>query len=234
LSELIKGESVTGPVGRFADVLEEVGARRLPNAGVSFDADGRLILPPEAERWRERFEVMAQEVRRRAFQVGYEKGYAQGREEATRECHNILEEHKKALSAAVADLVRDIEDQRRRVMNDAREEMADLALAVAGRILREEVSSRRDAVMNLVKDALKRVVDKDLVRIRVNTADLDTVKSHRDEIVALVEGIRSLEIVEDRRVGLGGVVVETNAGRVDARIETQLDEIRRAFSEAGE
>jgi flagellar assembly protein FliH len=234
LSDLIKGESVAVPISRFTDVLEEVEAHRLPGAGVSLDADGRLTVPREAEPWRERLEAMAEEIRSQAARIGLEKGYAQGREEATRACHNMLEEHKRALSAAVSELVQEIESQRGRVMTEARDEIVDLALAVAGRILKEEVTSRRDVVMNIVKDALKRVVDKDLVRIRVNTADLETVKSHRDEIVALVDGIRSLEIVEDRRVGPGGAVVETNAGRVDARIETQLDEIRRAFSEAGE
>ena len=101
-------------------------------------------------------------------------------------------------------------------------------------MLKDEVSTRRDVVVNIVKDTLKRVVDKDLVRIRVNVADTPAIKSRRDEIASLVDGIRNLEIVEDRRIGLGGTVIETNAGRLDARIETQLDEIRRAFSETGE
>jgi flagellar assembly protein FliH len=234
LSKLIKSDALSEPVAPFSDILREVDKSRAPGSGVSLDADGRLVLPASAEPWRDRFTALYDEVKKHALAVGYEEGYAQGREEATRACHNMLNEHKRALSAAVSELVQEIDGQRRRVMSDARDEIVDLALAVAGRILKEEVESRRELVMNTVKDALKRVVDKDLVRIRVNSADLPTVKSHRDEIMSLVDGIRSLEIVEDRRVGLGGAVVETGAGRVDARIETQLDEIRRAFSEAGE
>ncbi len=41
-----------------------------------------------------------------------------------------------------------------------------------------------------------------------------------------------LEIREDAAIERGGVVVETEAGRIDAGIEAQLDALARAFAEA--
>ena len=45
----------------------------------------------------------------------------------------------------------------------------------------------------------------------------------------IVDGLRFIEIVEDRRVGDGGCVIETNAGTIDAKIETQIAEVARAL-----
>jgi flagellar assembly protein FliH len=70
------------------------------------------------------------------------------------------------------------------------------------------------------------------VRVRVSVADAPHVKEMRQEILELMDGLRHLEIVDDRRVGDGGCVIETNAGTIDAKIETQLSEIARALGVA--
>ena len=62
--------------------------------------------------------------------------------------------------------------------------------------------------------------------MRVNPADLERMREHRDELIALGD-IRNLRVVEDQRVDRGGVVVDTEAGTIDARISTQLDEARK-------
>ena len=54
----------------------------------------------------------------------------------------------------------------------------------------------------------------------------------RDDLLSLLDGIKNLEIVDDRRVGDGGCVIETNAGTIDAKIETQLAEVERALANA--
>jgi flagellar biosynthesis/type III secretory pathway protein FliH len=41
-----------------------------------------------------------------------------------------------------------------------------------------------------------------------------------------------LSVEEDGSLAPGDVVVETEAGRIDARIETQLDALRAALEEA--
>jgi flagellar assembly protein FliH len=41
----------------------------------------------------------------------------------------------------------------------------------------------------------------------------------------ILDGARQLEIIEDRRVGRGGCVIETSAGTIDARIDTQFEQI---------
>jgi len=62
--------------------------------------------------------------------------------------------------------------------------------------------------------------------VRVNPADLERMRDHRDELIAIGD-IRNLRVVEDKRVDRGGVVIDSDTGTIDARIRTQLDEARK-------
>ena len=83
--------------------------------------------------------------------------------------------------------------------------------------------------MSIIRNALRRVVDKENVRIRVSMSDSARVRGAKDDIMGIVDGLRHLEIIDDRRVGDGGCVIETNAGTIDAKIETQLAEVERSL-----
>jgi flagellar biosynthesis/type III secretory pathway protein FliH len=39
-----------------------------------------------------------------------------------------------------------------------------------------------------------------------------------------------MRVIEDQRVDRGGVVIETDAGTIDAKISTQLREVRRLLA----
>jgi flagellar assembly protein FliH len=55
------------------------------------------------------------------------------------------------------------------------------------------------------------------------------VRASREDLIAMVDGIRNIEIVDDRRVDAGGCVIETNGGTIDAKLDTQLNEIGAAL-----
>jgi flagellar assembly protein FliH len=79
-----------------------------------------------------------------------------------------------------------------------------------------------------VRQALTRLVSREVVTLRVNPVDLDTIRAHRDEIVAAGD-VEHLRIVEDPRIDRGGVIVETDAGTIDSKVATQIREARRAI-----
>ena len=59
--------------------------------------------------------------------------------------------------------------------------------------------------------------------MRVNPADIERMREHRDELLALGD-VKNIRVIEDQRVDRGGVVVETDGGTIDAKISTQLNE----------
>ncbi len=90
-------------------------------------------------------------------------------------------------------------------------------MAIAERIVHERTRSNPNVVVENVRQALTRLVGREVVTLRVNPGDLDTIREHRDEIVA-ANDVEHLRVVEDQRVDRGGVIVETDAGTIDAKI----------------
>ncbi len=160
--------------------------------------------------------TLEEEARTSGYDAGFETGKAAAdaeMNEMTTTLHSVLES---------------LRDERHGLMESAEPELLRLAMAIAERIVHEQISFDPNVVVENVRAALTRLVSREVVTLRVNPADLETMRSHRDAIVA-VSDVEHLRIVEDQRVDRGGVVVETDAGTIDAKIATQLREARRAI-----
>ena len=101
-------------------------------------------------------------------------------------------------------------------------------MAIAERVIHGELQTNQTVIVENVRQALTRLVSREVVTLRVNPVDLEAIRAHRDQIVAAGD-VEHLRIVEDQRVDRGGVVVETDAGTIDSKIATQLREARRAI-----
>ncbi len=153
----------------------------------------------------------------------------QAKEEGLEEAKRVAEE---SASDKVKDALQTLNDaviERKKIIKDAENEILRLSLKVAEQIIKSEVSLHRDVSLNIVSDAISRVSDREQVIIKVNREDLENVKKYKDRIGNIVDGIKSLSIVEDASVEPGGCVVETNLGYVDARISTKIAAIEEAF-----
>jgi flagellar assembly protein FliH len=161
-----------------------------------------------------RADGIAQDARKR----GHEQGFGAGRDAADREMNDMLVTMRGLLEMARA--------ERHKLMEEAEPELVRLALGIAERVLHQQVALDRGVVVEMAKTAIARLIERDAVTVRVNPADLERMREHRDELIALGD-IKSLRVVEDKRVDRGGVIVDTDAGTIDARIGTQLEEARK-------
>jgi flagellar assembly protein FliH len=71
------------------------------------------------------------------------------------------------------------------------------------------------------------------VVLRVHPDDLAAVERTRPEWLARVAAGANVRVVADESVGRHGCVVETPVGRLDARLETQLDALESALRGSG-
>lgn len=146
--------------------------------------------------------------------VGQEAGYEEGREERMQ----VLKKIEGILNSA--------KERHDEILKSAELEIVDLAVLVAEKIIRQEVKGDRGVVVATVKDALKRLMGKEEITIRINMEDLEIVKAHKDEFLSQTKGLRMITFKEDSSIERGGCRIETDFGSVDATISTQLEEIR--------
>lgn len=164
-----------------------------------------------------------QQIEDEAYQKGWQKGFAEGAEEAQKSHAGILAEAKEKLDDAVK--------EREKIIRKAEVEIAQLAVAVAKKIIFREMFADPSIVGDIVQEAIRKVTDREEITVKVHPADLDFVLSRQDDFAKNIKGIRKLKILADNAVSPGGCVIETPSGTVDARIESQLSEIEQSLLE---
>ena len=114
---------------------------------------------------------------------------------------------------------------RAKVQCEAEPELVRLALAIARRIMRRELSVDPDSLMGLLKAGLEKIDSAETHRVRVHP-------EHAAIVARLLEGAaRPVEVAADATLPVGAVIFETTRGAIDVGLETQLKEIERGFAD---
>ncbi len=158
----------------------------------------------------------------KGFQEGFENGYAQASVEAQGYMLAEFDRERGFYRDDIEAFLGYIEAERQKVWTTMEAQIVQLVGDAVRHIIKVETEENKNLVLATVQNAMRRVAESASLRIRVNPADLETVRNYRDEILEMLDGIKHLEIQEDRRVGRGGVVLETESGNIDARLETQM------------
>lgn len=183
-----------------------------------------------------------------ARQAGFEKGLQEGRREGIvegrragrEEIERELRSTREAMSARlkrVDELLAGLASEVERRLASVEDEMVALCHAVVCRILGEQLLTP-EGVSGCVRQALSEVsarsslegTAKGSVVVHLNPRDLSTME--RDEALALwmrqseamPAGVRW---VADQQIDLGGCVIRSAEGSLDARLETQMAALRQ-------
>jgi len=142
-----------------------------------------------------------------------EKGYEEGTEEAKAEFTELMT----AAHHAKEKLFENIERDTIKLIYD-----------ISEKILGHEFAQRETAIVDLIRQALQTAMGQKII-ILVNPADLDNVRKNQAMLMQLLDNSRSLQIRGDEKVKPSGCIIETEAGTIDAQLETQLAAVRKAL-----
>jgi flagellar assembly protein FliH len=217
---------------RFSkEAMRNVG--RPPSPGVSKEVNAALEKArADAEEILSQARAQAEAVREEARQQGYSAGEAAARQEVEARLTEVWEKQTYAVKGNIQAIIDSIIDARQELWEQSEQEMVSLVLEVARKVIKTEVQQNPNVIGEMIRHAMRRVVDKETVRIRVNPDDIERVRGEREELLRVLDGIRHLEIDDDRRIGPGGCVIETNGGTIDARIDTQFEQLEEAMKAA--
>ena len=175
----------------------------------------------EKERILSEAEKSSTEIEKDAYEKGFDKGSQEGIEEGEKEISRLLIRLQAILTEA--------SDLRGKMMNSAEEHMIETILLIARKIIKDEVSNRKDVVINNIRSALKKIRGQEDIRIRVNLADEKITAEKKSSFIQKLEKIKNIQIIEDSRVSQGGCIIESDIGSIDATVETQFNEIEKAL-----
>lgn len=156
-------------------------------------------------------------LEREAFAKGYEQGERAGTEAAGKRGEAMLRR--------LSDTLTELTSLRASMIRQTENQIVELALAVARRVVHREVSLDRNLMIAIVRVALDRLGESAHVTVRLHPEEFEATGAAR---VAEFAG-SDITFVPDARVGRGGCRVESDMGMLDASVDAQIQEIARAL-----
>jgi flagellar biosynthesis/type III secretory pathway protein FliH len=153
---------------------------------------------------------------REAEQAALEQLRAEWAEQGQREAAGLVEAAK-ALAAERTDL-----------LTTSAEGLVELAFRIARTVLRREIEADPSSVVPVLRDLLSRTDTFGALTVRLSPRDHAAVQEMIESIPEAA-GLEGLRLRSDPKITSGGCLLETEAGRLDGRLETQLERIEAAL-----
>ena len=156
-------------------------------------------------------------IEREAFAEGFAQGERAGAEASAVQADAMLRRLARALE--------DIATLRTQIARDTEQQMVELALTVAHRIIQREVAVDPQLMMAIARVALDRVAEAAQITVRLSTDDHAAIIASRDQGWPG----NHVTVIADARLPRGGCRIESELGNIDAGVEAQLQQMTQAL-----
>jgi len=229
-AEALSEEAVQNLLARIAE-REQAMDERVKEAEIQV-----AVLHGEAEEERDRLlseaQTQIENDRAEARAAGHAEGFAAGHAEGEAAVREEMAELIRTTNAQAEKTLRDAHDAMRDYLMQAEEDIVSIAMTAVERILPQHFIDVPQMVLPIVRDAILRVKDQKEVVVHVPPDSYDFVLMARDELRGLLTaGDTNLTITSDEAMKPGDCLVETPNGSVDARLQTQIEQLKKAVRE---
>lgn len=153
----------------------------------------------------------------------FNAGLKEGKELAERGLINVF----RALRAS-SEAIHNLRDK---IFRESEDEIIDLIMFVARKVIIREVNQDRSILAGVVHHALAGLSTREEITVRLNPDDYLLVTSGRDELLHGELLNEHLQLKPDPSVTAGFCLVDTAMGTIDASLEGQMDQIYRSLLE---
>jgi len=195
-------------------------ARSAADAAGKTDRQGRPHSAPSSSPDQD-LSVQRAEMERQAYEQGFAKGEQDGRLAARQQTAPLLT----ALETTLAEL----DGVRQKIRRHLEQEVVELALHVARKVVRHELTVSKDTIVCVVQEAMTQLDDPGKISIRLNPDDLKKIRAAGETLSSVMDHLDTIHFEEDTGIDCGGCYIQTEYGEIDARIEEQLRTVEEAF-----
>jgi flagellar assembly protein FliH len=220
MSSVIKTDGSSGPaLGRGAvpfrlDDVEQKAARYLQQ--VRQQASQIIAAAHE----------QAESIREQAARDGRQEALQQAQKQANQHVQQQLQ----SLLPALGQAVENIAQMRADYLRHWQQQVVKLAVAIAERILRQQLPHRPEVTTKLIQEALELAAGNAHLRLHLNPRDHAVLRQRVPEFAQIVEKLALSDLIADPAVSPGGCIVKTEFGQIDQTVEAQLRRIEEELS----
>ncbi|HVN80272.1 MAG TPA: FliH/SctL family protein [Terriglobia bacterium] len=176
----------------------------------------------QAEALLRKAQLQAAEIEKEAYERGFNEGQKAGKEVGEKMVEASLKQYALTLE--------ELGNLRTQVLSASEREVVRLALEIARKVVKREVTIDEDIILALVKVAMKRLGEESVMTVRLNPRDVQSILRLRNGAGGSVLS-EAIQLVEDPLISRGGCLIETESGIIDGRVEEQFREIEKGFFE---
>ncbi|MFJ5963390.1 flagellar assembly protein FliH [Bacillus sp. NPDC093026] len=176
----------------------------------------------EIKQRRADFEAERLQLVEEAKQAGYQEGFQKGEADAKVQYQSILDQGNNIVRLAKQDYEAKIES--------SAEKIIELAFQLAKRVWYATEDSK-DQFFALVKQVMSEVKEYDDISIYVDPDNYEHVMNHKDELIRILQKDTHLAIYTDEKAPKGTCYVETSFGKVEASVDTQMNQLKEKLLE---
>ncbi|ODP28670.1 Flagellar assembly protein FliH [Paenibacillus nuruki] len=171
------------------------------------------------EERRQQDEHLIEAIKVQAFQEGFEEG--RERVEAEMQIHmtEVMQEAQTVLGQAY--------EAKEQIIQEAEPFLVNLSCGIAEKVINKKLEEQEDYVIDLIKRTLARKREQGVITLCISPSQFDFVHAAREELTLSIDSQAELQILPDSTVTDRGCVIRSAFGSVDARIDTQLSEIKK-------
>ena len=217
---IIKAHSVKSPApgsavgeARFVDLGDELHARleaaRLEAARLVADA-------------REAAEQIRREAREQGLQAARDCAQQQAGDDLARRLGTALPALERAIES--------MECEKARHLRHCEHQVVRLAIAIAERVIRREVSRTPDITLEWIRESLELAASSERISLHLHPTDQQTLRESLAGLLASRSGTQACDIVADPQIAPGSCLVKTEFGVIDQQFRTQLARIEEELN----
>ena len=160
----------------------------------------------------------AQQILEQAYNQGYNQGYSEIQTK-------LQQEHQQKITE-LQNEIKNIINLKENLIKEMEKDIVELAIKVAEKVINKKIEDDPQLVSNYLMELLPKIEQSKSITIWINPDEVEYVKLSKEKFKNLVENAENIIISPDNRVEKGGCIIETNFGKIDARISTKLEVLK--------
>lgn len=252
--ESVAGEGISEEKEREDAAIEPQAQTATENEAIRLELENIEQLKEDAQAELSQLKTAlleeVEELKAKAIKEGREEGHEQGREEghgkgyalgfdegkklALQELEDLKEEARDHIKEAQT-YVEEARKKSREIVASSEKTVIELAMAVAEKLLFDQLDLAPEKVLNIVRDAIGKVPDGETVKVFVSEQDYDICLRHEEELKDTFAKIRpnfkGIEFLSAKEMPRGSCRVESESGAVEFFLEKEKEQLREAMME---
>lgn len=200
---------------RMNDAIRiQTGVAQIEAQSLEESVDGRVL---------EKLKELQENAYQEAYQLGLEEGRKQAFDQATLEIEAGLQKMEGIVTA--------LTNMKPELLRFNETHLIELAFHMAKRLAAAEIQANPEIVKEIVRQSVEVAQNEQNVTVLVNPTQLEFLETLKKEQGREFEFLKAVKLEPSEQVSVGGCIVQTNYGEIDARFEQRVEKLWAALAD---